>query len=248
MAALVELLKKILAVFLRKPEGKPASTPAPPPPVEAVSPPPPLKPTLQVVNIALDIGHRFKTSKPKDQGVVFQGLIEADIVERYIRVAAAQLCDTEMGGLRVKVFTPDVKAGTLVGDYPARQKWANENGIDFYLQGHINAGGGSYALMEYVSLEASLAAAKILGINLASEIKEITKYRVELLTPEKRVYVCLKDLRCPAVLYEPCFVDYPKHYEGLKADWPERIAKTIVQSVQELLRGGVICPLSMKRS
>jgi N-acetylmuramoyl-L-alanine amidase len=113
--------------------------------------------------------------------------------------------------------------------------------MDFYLAGHLNAGGGDYALIEYNPSNTAEAAARILGINLVSAFKPIIhEYKIHPFAKGERGYICLAGVKCPAVLLEPCFIDNPKEAEGLQGDWAEKIGKVVSDSIQELIRCGVL--------
>jgi len=189
---------------------------------------------MNVFNLALDIGHRYKASAPNDHGAAYKGLVEADIVEYYIRKAAHDLNGVVVAGSELNVFTPDPVKKMLVGDYTTREAYANTWGVQFYLQGHINAGGGSYGFVYHNAFDLANEMAEIFADFLLQEFQGLIKpVKVELLTREERGYVILKSLKCPGLLLEPCFIDNQRHWAGLKADWPDRIASVIVKYVKK---------------
>lgn len=184
--------------------------------------------------LALDIGHKYKTHDPTDRGALHNGLVEADVVEHYIRKAAQDLNGVTVAGRVLEVFTPDPAKNILVGDYITRENWANDNKVEVYVAGHLNAGGGHYGLVYHNGFDLASEMASIFADFLYREFSgQIKPVKNELLTREERGYVILKALKCPGLLLEPAFIDNEVHWAGLKADWPDRIASVIVRYVKK---------------
>lgn len=197
--------------------------------------------SLPLIRIALDIGHKYKISNPDDRGAKRGDLVEADIAETYVHLARRYLNGSRIEGAMLSVFIPSPSGSILVGEYSDRHKWANNSLVDLYVQAHVNAGGGSYAWLGHNGLGPSREIAKVLGNGLVSEFSpEINKYTLVHLSSGERGWTCIKGVSCPAIIYEPCFLDNPIHARGLRADWIERIAKTLSNSIKGLILEGVI--------
>ena len=202
---------------------------------------PPQPVPVPLIRVALDIGHKYKTSKPNDRGASSGDLIEADIAETYVHLARRYLNGSRIEGVVLNVYIPSPSGSILVGEYSERHKWANDHLIDLYIQAHVNAGGGSYAWMGHNGLGSAREVAKSLGGGLVDEFSPaIDRYVLSQLSSGERGWACISGVSCPAIVYEPCFLDNPIHAKGLSSDWMERIAKVLSNSIKSLITGGVI--------
>lgn len=213
---------------------------------------------MQTMKVALDIGHLYKRSNPGDKGALYKGIYEADFVFNYVR-KAYQLLEGENG---IEVYMSDPLKGILVGDYYERRRWVNERfgENDLYLQCHLNSGNGNYALVmcvlgfdydekvnrvrpvvpdELVEIERlygqvlAMNTQKFLGLQVRDfdEVKDF----VWSLKRGERGYDIVKQFKCPAFVYEPCFIDNTYHFENLRSGvWVEAIAKAIWKSCIEI--------------
>jgi N-acetylmuramoyl-L-alanine amidase len=210
------------------------------------------------VRVALDIGHLYKVSHPADRGATYRGYYEADFVYKYVK-AAFDLLVKESG---IEVYMSDPLKGILVGDYWERRRWVNERfgENDLYLQCHLNSGNGNYALVmcvigfdydERVNKvrpvvqdelgEVEKMYGQVLALNtqkfLGIQVKDFDEVKdmVWGLRRGERGYDIVKQFKCPAFVYEPCFIDNTYHFENLKSGaWIEAIAKAIWKSSIEI--------------
>lgn len=175
-----------------------------------------LRTRLEGLRVAVDVQHLYKSSNPLDRGAVFDlpggfHLSEAQAVTVYAQALCAWL--TARGAA---VLTNQPAAGVLVGSYYRRQKDAQKWDAHAYLACHVDAGKGSYALLEYVAGAAGVALATRIGSRLCDDFPEILSYKAVSLSPEARGYVCISGFPNDraAVLVEPFFGDNPRQ-QGL---------------------------------
>lgn len=190
------------------------------------------------LRILLDIGHGYKgdtkpagkRSKPiriEDPGVVVGSRREIDVATIYTLGDGGTwrglLGELEDRGYPVHRITP--------GPYADRQAEAAELAAAHpgdrcvYLQSHVNAGGGRYALVEHDrASEWGQAAAELLAEALG-ELSEVSIGKVASIGPGERGWICIDGIRpLPttfALLLEPGFLDTPAHdplwgFEGLR--------------------------------
>ncbi len=170
--------------------------------------------------IAIDVQHLGKPNKPVDRGASYGGYQEADLVLRYATLAFQELTAK---GYEVFLITS--------GTYAERHEWINRHGIDLYLACHLNAGGGSYSLVEYY-YDAGQRTRELAHI-MADNFKAIlgtSAAKVWEIAKDGRGAACLKNTKPSALLLEPLFIDNEGHLR-IAAKKPELIAKAIVQSV-----------------
>jgi len=208
------------------------------------------------MKVALDIGHLYKRSQPTDKGAFYKGVYEASFVYDYVR-KAYELLSKETG---IEVYRSNPVDGILVGDYWERRKWVNErfSKDDIYLQCHLNAGNGNYALVMCVLgfdvdnerqrviisdelTEKERLYGQILALNtqkyLGLQVRDFDEVKDLIWDIKKgqRGYDIVKQFKCPAFVYEPCFIDNPLHFELLRSGtWIEAIAKAIWKSCIEI--------------
>lgn len=205
------------------------------------------------MKLALDVGHLYRRSKPGDRGASYKGRFEADFVVEYVRRTREKL----KGEKDLEIFIPDVEKGVLVGDYYERRDWVNKNfgKEDLYIQCHLNAGKGNYGLVmcvlgfdfsdrmlvsELRELEVlygqalAFSLTKILGIEVR-DFDEAKDFITDLNEEDRGAKVITK-FRCPAFIYEPCFIDNDKHFEKLvSGEWLDGIAEAISDAVRSIL-------------
>jgi len=164
---------------------------------------------LAGLHVAVDVQHAYRPAKPADRGAVFvlstgHKITEAEIATGYAQGLAAWL--TARGAA---VLTNNPATATLVGPYSRRNLEASRSSCDIYLACHVNAGGGDYAALEYMSTSASRPAADAIGLALVQDVPEIRRSRVVQLAHGQRGAVCIERFTGgPAVLLEPFFGDY----------------------------------------
>lgn len=175
------------------------------------------------LKVAVDVQHFYRGGRHAgDRGALFElgarRLFEADAASLYALAL--------VGWLRWRgaaVLTNDPARALLIGDYPSRNRAAMAWGAAAYLACHLNAGGGSYALIEYVKGRGDGGAlAPYLTNELDRSFPPITVGRVVALEERERGAVCIRAVTTAAALCEPLFGDQPQHHRlldlpGLKA-------------------------------
>ncbi len=161
--------------------------------------------------VAVDVQHRYRGGiHAKDRGTRFTlangGVTwEADAAEGYAAVLADAL---EAGGFQT--MRNDPARGTLIGPYWRRHVQAKAAGAGLYLACHVNAGGGSYGLTEFVAGTNSGALANGIVAALDRDIAQVLSGHARVMVPGQRGYGCLPSTR-GGVLLEPFFGDKPSH-------------------------------------
>jgi N-acetylmuramoyl-L-alanine amidase len=123
------------------------------------------------------------------------------------------------------------------GTYKERHDWVNKHGIELYLACHLNAGGGSYSLVEhyYDAGPRTRKLAKMMSRSFCSHLGT-AKGRVFEIERGERGSVCLSGTRPSALLLEPLFLDDPAHEQIILNDG-KRIADALVAAIEEYNRG-----------
>jgi|SRR3989344_1780925 len=180
--------------------------------------------------IALDIQHLNKppsASNPKsskDRGVAYGTLTEVDISTVYANLAR-QLLD-KAGHTVYMGFT---------GEYSERQSLAVRMKTDVYIACHVNAGKGSYSLIEIKKKSSGkdLPYAQILLDALLSKLgtKKASTPIWELQEGD-RGFSCISNTQMVSLLLEPFFIDNDEYYKKvLTGELQEQIAQAILEAV-----------------
>lgn len=180
--------------------------------------------------VILDRQHGQKSaSRPFDPGATFGALRETDLTAAYIAAAADEL---HARGHEVVLLDS--------GSYDARHVEANarahrSTGRVAYIAAHVNAGEGSYALVEYDARSIRGAA---LADAIAFELRTlpgITKSLTKGLGQGERGFVCIDGVftgRATAALVEPGFIDSGSHAHLWTPDGLRAIGKRIASAVE----------------
>jgi N-acetylmuramoyl-L-alanine amidase len=187
------------------------------------------------MRIVLDIQHINKPHNARDRGASFEGIREVDLTFDYLNETRKLL---EKEG-HVVFFG-------LSGTYEERHSFVNERiKPDLYIAGHVNAGRGSYSLIEvdYRASERTLEIAEKMRDSFLFELpveesfiwKLFRKGHFEL-TPAFIGFKCIKGVKCSALLLEPLFIDNEEHLNVLLND-PKRIARAIVKGIEDWEEG-----------
>lgn len=184
------------------------------------------------LRVVVDVQHLYR-EKP-DRGSVFtlaNGLTTTEAGAALIYGAAITAHLLELGA---QVMTNDASRGILVGPYSRRNAVAAGWGANAYLACHVNAGGGSYAAVEYMSTTVGAA----LASSLANKIREcfpldLTGGRTVPLSSSSRGAVCIERnaSSCAAVICEPFFGDNPRHQHLLSAPRLVTLGEAIAEGV-----------------
>jgi N-acetylmuramoyl-L-alanine amidase len=141
-----------------------------------------------------------------------------------------------MNELRMKLYAAghEVFFG-LSGAYSDRHNQVNFINPDLYLAGHINGGGGSYALLELDHRAGSKT--KSIATHIADELVTglpVTKCDTRFLKPGDRGFSCIGGVHASAILLEPLFIDNPNHLEVLTNDL-DHIGQSIFMGIQKYI-------------
>lgn len=185
--------------------------------------------------ILLDRQHAGKPDK-QDHGAVYGDLVETTLTLGYGELLLAKL--------RAKGHTVICYGWPgFVGSYSQRQAMAVEVAKAHplercvYVALHVNAGGGTYALVEYDARSAGGAkVARALAASLDG-LAEVSAGKVAGMDSDTRGFVCLSGIYAGpsnlcGVLAEPGFIDADKHASLWTAEGLERVA--------EALAGGLV--------
>lgn len=173
----------------------------------------------RIVRIAIDVQHIGKSAYSRGIGASYNGNLEAEIVmdyatKLYWRLYYANLYPTLL----------------TYGKYIDRHTWMENQGFDLYLACHVNAGGGSYSLVEikdnpsvdvlHLARDVSSSLFKILGTSRPS---------TWVIDKDSRGWSCFADVTCPALILEPFFIDDPKFADT--SGIPSKIALAIEHTI-----------------
>ena len=184
--------------------------------------------------IICDRQHLGKPSNPGDHGATHGALRETDLTDAYIAIAAA---DLRAAGHTVYVLT--------TGEYGERQKQANAIAVAaptervYYVACHINAGGGSYGLVEYDGRSAGgarLAAGLALGLG---QLPELSAHKTTALQNGERGWVCIAGIytgpgNIAGAIYEPGFIDPAANAALWTADGLARVGHALASGLASL--------------
>jgi len=190
---------------------------------------------LDGLRIAVDVQHLYRANKPNDRGAVFTlpdhtRTNEADAALIYAAALTSWLRERGASAL-----TNDVARQILVGPYSWRHRAVSEWRAHAYLACHLNAGRGSYSLMEHMSLTRGAELAALIGPRLMLAFPGITASKVRALSDKDRGAVCIRGVpgSIAAVLCEPFFGDWPGHQSLLSAPKLVALGRVIGEAVAE---------------
>ncbi len=166
---------------------------------------------LHGLKAAVDVQHLWKPPPRQwDRGAVFtvdgMKVAEADAALVYASVLAHWL--RERGG---EVLENQPSTGVFVGTYPQRNRAAIAWGANLYLACHLNAGGGHYAALEFMSMSEGESVAKRMGTELVRQLPGLGSCHPVSLGSASRGAVCIETCASlmPALIVEPFFGDSP---------------------------------------
>jgi hypothetical protein len=92
------------------------------------------------------------------------------------------------------------------------------------------------SLKHYRAYDRTIAYAYILAIKTSQKLG--LPYQVWEMNYKTRGFSCIKQVIAPALLYEPCFVNNPKHLEKLiDGNWLDLIAEAIYETIMAIKQG-----------
>lgn len=188
---------------------------------------------LTGLKAVVDVQHIYRTGIHRwDRGTVFRlktgGKVwEADGALHYAQTLASQL--RQWGAT---VWSNEPKTGILVGPYSRRQESATALGANLYLACHLNAGNGSYAVVEYVDGGLGAAVGRAITDELTHSLPEITAGKVVVLYPGDRGVACVRGFTAgPAVILEPLFGDHETHQALLSMAGLELVGMALARAI-----------------
>lgn len=189
------------------------------------------------MKIVLDTQHKYKPApKDNDKGAVYQNICEADLVDKYFEAVSEdreKQMSIDLTQEDIILIRNNPSQNILTGWYPTRIKWANDNKVDLYFAGHLNAGGGKYGLIEVIDgKNDDYELAKVLADMFKDGLGN-SDFRVKKLTKDDRGSICIAGSICPAFLLEPAFIDNPEHFDKLvNGDWLYKIGKVLLKFIR----------------
>jgi N-acetylmuramoyl-L-alanine amidase len=195
------------------------------------------------LRVVVDVQHLYRDGRHQnDRGTVYHltgggAVAEADCARHYADALVVAL--RAMGAI---AWTNDPAGARLVGPYERRQKTANELGANLYLAAHLNAGGGGYALTEFLSASPFRARAMLYGRAIVTELERafpeaVRSGTVRDLSLVDRGAVCIRAFTGgPAIILEPLFGDHPRHQWLLTLASLEALGQAIARGVAEAWR------------
>lgn len=171
---------------------------------------------LSGLRVAVDVQHLYKSHNPDDRGAIFELAGGFRLAEAQAATTYAQACVSWLRARGADVLTNHPANLELVGTYYRRHKQAEKWGAHAYLACHVNAGGGSYAALEYPVGAAGIPLGSRIGCCLTDGFKEILQHKLISLSPKARGFACVGSFPHDraAILVEPFFGDNPRH-QGL---------------------------------
>ena len=169
---------------------------------------------LAGLTVAVDVQHVYRPSHPTDEGSIFTDAAGQHITEAHLSAVYAIALCSWLKDRGATVITNDRATGRLVGEYWTRNHQAAAWGACAYLACHVNAGGGKYATVEYMSSQPGAALALAVLAMLPGAAPELVGSRARALSRGDRGAVCIESFppdRGAAVILEPFFGDCPAH-------------------------------------
>lgn len=155
--------------------------------------------------VAVDVQHAFK-AKP-DRGARFVLPWGAVWYETDASIIYGMGLALWLQSRGASVLHNDARSGFMCGSYEKRA--LDARAADVYLACHVNAGGGSYPLVERRAddVKATLLGPYILGALERAYPGVLSKPRARSLGPGERGHVCIAGAPQPALILEPFFGD-----------------------------------------
>jgi N-acetylmuramoyl-L-alanine amidase len=180
------------------------------------------------LDVIFDVQHQSKITRPRDRGAIFENYKESDLVFNYVLKATKYLYENTVHNTFIMSY----------GNYYTRHWLVNKHNPSVYLACHLNSclnGVGKYSLVEYLTSQAENENTKKLAELFSDNFKEllpVEKSIIKVINNNNRGHYCLKNVKCPAVILEPLFINNPEHLDFiLNNDY--KIAGAIAKSVLE---------------
>lgn len=167
---------------------------------------------LSALRAVVDVQHLYRTGlHAHDRGTVYALANGTHIAEADAAIIYAAALTAWLKARGASVLTNDPVTGALTGPYSRRNLLACQWGADCYLACHLNAGGGSYAALEYMAGTSGDALASSIGRQIVNDFPLIGRSRSLALNHGQRGAVCIEGVlgHRAAVILEPFFGDTP---------------------------------------
>jgi N-acetylmuramoyl-L-alanine amidase len=191
---------------------------------------------LSTLRAAVDVQHLYRTGLHRgDRGSRYTLANGTHINEADAALIYAAALTAWLKARSAAVLTNNPITGELTGPYSRRIKAATMWGTDCYLACHLNAGGGSYAALEYlVGSTASGQLADRVRTQLIP-FSEIRSTHAVPLAPGQRGEVCLRGFprSGAALILEPFFGDNPDQQDLFAATKLHQLGETIGEGIAQ---------------
>lgn len=190
---------------------------------------------LKALRAVVDVQHLYRFNHPLDRGTEFVLANGTHTTEASAAVLYAASLVAWLRTAGATVLTNDPMRQVLVGPYSRRNLSALDFGADAYLACHVNAGGGDYGLMEYMSTTTGRALADAIGPRLTAAFPPIRSVTTRALSTTDRGAVCIRLVPggCATIICEPFFGDTPAHQGLFAAPELARLGATLGQGIAD---------------
>lgn len=177
--------------------------------------------------VHLDAGHGGQ-----DSGAVGNGLREKDIVLRLVK-RVGSILEHEYDGVKVKYTRTTDKFISLLG----RAKMANNEGADYFVSIHVNAGGGTgYEDFIWDGCPTNGKTDKARKKVHAAVVPVLKKYGITNRGMKKANYAVLRETTMDAILVETLFIDRTSDANHLKdSNFLEDMAEAYAEGIADVL-------------
>jgi N-acetylmuramoyl-L-alanine amidase len=197
--------------------------------------------SLAGLTVVLDVQHIYRTgAHAGDRGTRYTLTNGTHIWEAAIATAYAAAAGNWLRVRGARVSTNDPVRSILTGPYSVRNRFAVALKADAYLACHVNAGDGSYGLLEWMDGGVGVSLASSIAKELQT-LPEIRATKVNMLHRGDRGAVCIEATvpaapRVPAVsavIVEPFFGDNPRQQALIEPPRLVELGATIGRGVAD---------------
>jgi N-acetylmuramoyl-L-alanine amidase len=191
-----------------------------------------MAPDLSSLKVAVDVQHLYKRDAPRDQGSLYSILGGGKVTEAHCTTIYAGALVAALKGWGAEVLVNDPAHGVFVGSYPVRNAAALHWGARVYLACHLNAGRGSYALVEMMAPQPDDHLSTHIVNELIHSTPEILSGHRNLLRRNRdRGAICIEGFPALGLILEPFFGDNPVQQALLKAPRLLGIGQAIARGI-----------------
>ena len=193
--------------------------------------------SLDGLRVAVDVQHLYRTDKPHDRGTVFTLPGGLHVTEGAAATGYALALSARLRAWGAAVLTNAQGGGFLVGTYHERNRQADAWGAHCYLACHVNAGGGSYALAEYLcdAPPETRTLAELVMRPLVASMPLILVAEHHPLVAGARGRICIEGGHpiMSAVILEPFFGDTPRNAPLFQAPRLAELGRALAYGVAD---------------